>query len=95
MNRSCFAGLAIVLLGSSAVHAELPGSVAAGQILHTANCTGCHDAGVYTRKERTVRSLDGLAQQLQGCSHMAKKNFSPGETQSLVKFLNDRYYHFK
>ena len=83
------------MTGLAAVPAELPGSIAAGQILHAANCTGCHDTSVYTRKERTVRSLDGLAQQLQGCSHVAKKNFSPVETQNLVKFLNDRFYHFQ
>lgn len=98
MKRFVPAGLLLALLGSSALHAaaaELPGSIAAGQILHAANCTGCHDTGVYTRKARTVRSLDGLAQQLQGCSHVAKKNFSPAETQNLVKFLNDRFYHFQ
>ena len=95
MNRFIFAGLVIALLGSSAVYAELPGSSAAGQIVHAANCTGCHDTGVYTRKQRTVHSLDGLTQQLQGCSHMAKKEFSPVEMQNLVKFLNDRFYHFQ
>lgn len=95
MNRFIFAGLLIALLGSSAVYAELPGSSAAGQIVHAANCTGCHDTSVYTRKQRTVHSLDGLTQQLQGCSHMAKKEFSPVETQNLVKFLNDRFYHFQ
>ncbi len=98
MSRFVLAGLLTALVGSSAVHAvpaELPGSIAAGQILHAANCTGCHDTSVYTRKARTVHSLDGLAQQLQDCSHVAKKNFSPVETQNLVKFLNDRFYHFQ
>lgn len=95
MKLFVFAGLLIALSGSSAVYAALPGSSAAGQILHAAHCSGCHDTSVYTRKERTVRSLDGLAQQLQGCSHMAKTEFSPVEMQNLVKFLNDRFYHFQ
>jgi cytochrome c5 len=42
------------------VRAELPGDSADGKRLHDANCTACHDSGIYTRKDRVVRSLDGL-----------------------------------
>lgn len=84
---------------TSAAHAvpasAAAGDSAAGQILHTANCTGCHDTGVYTRKDRKIGSLDRLKEQLQDCSHMIKKEFTPTEQENLVRFLNDRYYHFK
>ena len=42
----------------------------------------------------TVRSLDALKEQLGGCSHMAKKELSPVETQDIIKYLNDRFYRF-
>jgi hypothetical protein len=76
-------------------HAALPGDSGDGKRLHDANCTGCHDAGVYTRQDHAVRSLDALKQQLAGCGHMAKKQFSAAETENIVKYLNDRYYHFE
>lgn len=94
MNRFLLAGLTLGLIGSAA-YAVLPGDVVEGQQLHATNCTGCHDASVYMRKDRKVGSLDALMQQMDGCAHLAKKDFSMGEKQSLVKFLNERYYHFK
>lgn len=75
--------------------AALPGDGAEGKRLHDANCTGCHDSAVYTRKDHTVRSLDGLRQQVESCTHMAKKEFSPVETQDILKYLNDRFYRFQ
>ena len=75
--------------------AALEGNSAEGKRLHDASCTGCHDTQVYTRKERSVRSFDGLKQQLQNCSHMAGKQFSPIETQNLLKYLNDTFYQFR
>ena len=83
----------IFLTGSA--HATLPGDGADGKRLHDANCMGCHDTVVYTRKDHLVRSLNGLKQQLEGCSHMAKKEFSPTETQNIIKYLNDRFYRFQ
>ena len=76
-------------------HAALLGDSAAGQRLHGENCSGCHDDSVYTRKDHKVRSLEELKTRLQGCSHAAKKDFSVAETQNLLMFMNDRYYHFK
>ena len=84
---------AMIFLTVSA-QAALPGDGTEGQRLHDANCMGCHDTAVYTRKDHLVRSLDGLKLQLEGCSHMAKKEFSPAETQNIIKYLNDRFYRF-
>ena len=75
--------------------AALPGDAAEGKRLHDVNCTGCHDAAVYTRKDHAVRSLDALRQQLESCTHMAKKEFSPAETQNILKYLNDQFYRFQ
>jgi len=78
----------------SADAASSPGDSATGKRLYDANCVGCHDASVFTRKDRVVQSLDDLKKQLASCAHMAKKEFSESETQGLLKYLNDQFYHF-
>jgi mono/diheme cytochrome c family protein len=84
----------MILLASS-VFAALPGDSAEGKRLHDANCVGCHDSGVYTRKARSIQNVDALKQQLESCGHAAKKQFSPTEKQNIVKYLNDQFYHFR
>ena len=76
------ASLLILLMPSVACAAALPGDSA------------CHDTGIYTRKDRLVGSLDALQKRLGDCSHMAKKEFSAIETQNIIKYLNDQFYHF-
>ena len=85
----------LILLMASAYAAALPGDSADGKRLHDANCMGCHDTGIYTRKDRLVRSLDALKKQLGECSHMAKNEFSAIKTQNIIKYLNDQFYHFR
>jgi len=85
----------LILLMPTSAYAELPGDSADGKRLHDANCMGCHDTGIYTRKDRLVRSLDALKKQLGGCSHMVKKEFSAIETQNIIKYLNDQFYQFR
>ena len=84
----------LILLTSSA-NAELPGDSADGKRLHDVNCIGCHDTGIYTRKDRLVGSLDALKKRLGDCSHMANKEFSAIETQNIIKYLNDQFYQFR
>ena len=86
--------LAILLLSTSA-RAALPGDAAEGKRLHDASCTSCHNTSVYTRKDHSVQSLDALKEQLLGCEHMANKEFTPAQTQNLIKYLNDRFYRFQ
>ena len=84
----------LILLMSSAYAAALPGDTTEGKRLHDANCMGCHNTGIYTRKDRLVQSLDALEKQLVGCTHMAKADLSKSEMQELLKYLNDQFYHF-
>ena len=86
---------ALMLLIASAYAAELPGASADGKRLHDANCMGCHDTGIYTRKDRLIGSLDALQKRLSDCSHMAKKEFSAIETQNIIRYLNDQFYQFR
>lgn len=83
------------LLLSAAAQAAAPVSVPDGKRLHDTHCTGCHDTAVYTRQNRSIKSLQGLRQQLAGCAHMAQQNFSPAESQSLIDYLNEHFYHFR
>jgi len=85
----------LILLIPSAYAAELPGESADGKRLHDANCMGCHDTNIYTRKDHLIRSLDALKEQLGDCSHMAKKEFSVIEAQNIIKYLNDQFYQFR
>jgi hypothetical protein len=85
----------LILLMPSAYAATLPGDSAEGKRLHDANCMGCHDTGIYTRKDRLIHSLDALNERLGDCSHMANKEFSATETQNIIKYLNDKFYQFR
>ena len=76
-------------------HAAMPGDSAKGKGLHDANCVSCHAVSVYTRQDHKVRTLDGLKQQVENCTHMAQKEFSPAERQDIVKYLNDQFYRFQ
>ena len=84
----------MTLLALSA-HAAVLGDGVEGKRLHDANCTGCHDSSVYTRKDHRVQSLEALKEQVENCTHMAQKEFSSAETKNIVKYLNERFYKFK
>ena len=85
----------LILLMPTSAYSELPGDSAAGKRLHDANCMGCHDTGIYTRKDQLIRSLDALETRLGDCSHMANKEFSATEKQNIIKYLNDQFYQFR
>lgn len=84
----------VMIFITMSAHAALPSDSAEGKRLHDANCMGCNDTAVYTRKDHIVRSLDGLKQQFEACSHMAQNEFSPVDTQNIIKYLNDGFYRF-
>jgi hypothetical protein len=93
MKRVLYGSL-LILLMPSAYAATLPGDSAEGKRLFDAHCTQCHQTDIFTREDRKVQSLDALKDQLIGCSHAAKVEFSTSEMQDLLKYLNDQFYHF-
>jgi len=93
MTRTLFV---VWVLGLSAsAQAALPGDAATGKKLHDANCVKCHDAGVYTRQDRQIKSVAALKEQLGSCSHAAQVILTDEEQQHIVKYLNEQYYKFK
>jgi len=61
---------------------------------HAAQCTSCHDSGVYTRENRRVRSYPMLETQVARCdANLATKLF-PDDLALLVEHLNSQYYKF-
>ena len=74
MKSILCASLSMILMMLSAYAASLPGDSADGKRLYDANCMGCHDTGIHTRKDRIVQSLDALEKRVGNCTHAAKKN---------------------
>ena len=58
--KSILCASLLILLMPSAYAASLPGDSADGKRLYDANCMGCHDTSVLTRKDELVQSLDAL-----------------------------------
>ena len=75
--------------------ALLPGNAANGKTLHAAHCAGCHDSSVYTRKNRKIASVEGLAGQVNGCNKQLGKNFNRDQVNDIVLHLNEAHYKFK
>lgn len=88
--------LAIALAAGAqpAAAALLLGDAANGRRLHDKHCFACHDARIYVRPNRRVKSVEGLMGQVDTCNRMLAKQFDKDELRDLVKYLNDAYYRF-
>ena len=75
--------------------AALPGDSAEGRKLHDAHCVSCHNSSMYTRKDRQVKSLAALSEQLGECTHAAQVTLGEAQQKNIVKYLNERFYKFK
>lgn len=85
----------LAILGTGPVSAVAAADVNTGQELHAANCTSCHDSGVYTRQNRRVNSLAALRQQVQRCERAQGLRWFDDQLESVVQYLNQTYYRFK
>lgn len=96
MKKSIFA---VFLLGclAPAVQAEsmLPGDAAKGKQLHDAGCVSCHGSEVYTRKDRRIKTVEGLIGQVNACNRNLSRSYSNAQLNDLTKYLNETYYKFQ
>lgn len=65
-----------------------------GETLHKNHCYKCHTDEVYTRENHFVRSLDALSQQVVRCKDNNDIPWFDEDTDTVVQFLNNKYYHF-
>ena len=65
-----------------------------GKVLYEKSCTKCHSTEVFTRDDRSVRSIEGLKERVKQCSLAAESKWVDGEIDSVVKYLNEKFYNF-
>lgn len=93
-TRSLVATLLLIATSAAQADALLLGDAAKGKAVHGRHCTGCHDTRVYTRTDRSVRSVEGLAGRVRLCNTQLKTGLSKDELDDLVKYLNESFYRF-
>jgi len=80
----------------------LLGDAAHGKQLYDAKCTSCHisqfggdGSGIFTRKDRRIKTIEGLTGQVNNCNAMAHAALSDDDINDVVKYLNDAFYKFE
>ena len=94
-------GLAAAASHAQAAEALLAGDAAKGKTAHDAKCTACHvesfggdGSKIYTRKDRKVKSIEGLMGRVKGCNQQVGANFSKEDVDNVVSYLNQTFYKF-
>ena len=96
MKKTIFAVIALSCLAQG-VQAEsmLPGDIAKGKKLHDTGCVSCHGSEVYTRKDRRIKTVEGLIGQVHACNANLSRSYSDAQLNDLTKYLNETYYKFQ
>jgi len=70
--------------------------------LYQANCISCHASmfdgkanEIFTRKERKVKTLEGLKARVQMCATNLNLQWFDEEVDDVTTYLNQEFYHFK
>lgn len=58
------------------------------------NCSRCHSDVVYSRPDHRMKSLKQLEGQVRRCDANVGTSLFDEDIATLVKYLNDTYYHF-
>jgi len=65
-----------------------------GKALYENNCTSCHGTDVFTRDNRSVKSLEGLKNRVKQCNNAVENKLSDDEIKSVADYLNKNFYKF-
>lgn len=70
--------------------------------LHETNCIECHATMfngksnmMYTRKDRKVKTAEGLRSRVQMCASNLNLQWFDEDIEEVTNFLNKEFYHFK
>jgi len=67
----------------------------AGKGPHDQKCMSCHKTDVYTRENRTIKTLGALSNQVNNCMKgAAKAEWTEKRTGHVVDYLNSKFYKF-
>jgi len=67
----------------------------AGKAPHDQKCMGCHKTEVYTRDNRTIKTLNALSNQVNNCMKgAAKAEWTEKRTGHVIDYLNSKFYKF-
>ena len=77
-------------------------AMADGKKLHDNSCVQCHSSlmapskanDIYTRVDRKITNLDGLAKRVRSCALAADADWTTEQRQQVVRYLADTYYGF-
>ena len=70
--------------------------------LHETNCISCHASmfddkpnAIYTRKDRKVKTAEGLRSRVQMCAINLNLQWFDEDIDEVTRFLNQEFYHFE
>jgi cytochrome c553 len=67
----------------------------AGEARHNQKCMSCHKTDVYTREDRTVKTMSALSNQVDNCMKgAAKAEWTNKQTKDVIDYLNSKFYKF-
>jgi mono/diheme cytochrome c family protein len=66
-----------------------------GKALHNENCLSCHQAEMYRRDNRKVKTLAYLGTSVENCNTQLGTGWFPEDVQAVAKYLNATYYKVK
>lgn len=91
-GRSFLLCLPLFIASLTAVHAE---NITIGKELHQENCLRCHQAEIYERPDRTVKTLKHLRSQVLFCAVSNDLEWFDEEIDDVTAYLNAFYYLFE